>query len=235
MDKRCSLIPPPPFLSGKKWSSDLFGTRPWAEFELISWKWSILSGILHLNSSKGKENSIWNWWGRNINIYSAQLDARSQLSFLLLWRTEQICWRRVMGLAILRRPVHGLGPSLISSHVVNLDSRSRTGIEAQLRFRLCTQMCSLEIFLPNLFLFPIFPSVCFYFIHLKYFYIWGSYAWTQTYAFLGIYIHHCSTYKRNHYQFMSKQWNLFSQTTSLRAKHELRLVCLKLLILLHVV
>jgi hypothetical protein len=41
-----------------------------------------------------------------------------------------------MGLAILRRPVHGLGPSLISSHVVNLDSRSRTGIEAQLRFRL---------------------------------------------------------------------------------------------------
>ena len=156
---------------GKKWSSDLFGTRPWAEFELIFWKWSILSGILHLNSSKGKVNSIWNWWGRNINICFDQLDAGSQLSFSLLWRTEQICWRRVMGLAVLRRPVRGLVPSLISSHVVNLDSRPGTGIEPQLRFRLCTQICSLEIYLPNLFLFPIFPSVCLYFTHLKYFYI----------------------------------------------------------------
>ena len=104
MDRGCSWIPPAPFLSRKKWSSDLFGTRLWAEFELISWKWSVLSDIPHLNSSKGKENSIWNWSGRNIHTYSVrlipdQLDVGSQFSFWSLWRPAQIYWRRVVGLS----------------------------------------------------------------------------------------------------------------------------------------
>lgn len=104
MDGGSSWIPPAPFLSGKKWSLDLFGTRPWAEFEPISWKWSILSDIPHLNSSKGKENSIWNWSGRNIHTYSVclipdQLDVGSQFSFWSLWRPAQIYWRRVVDLS----------------------------------------------------------------------------------------------------------------------------------------
>lgn len=149
MDQRYPFIPPALFLNRKKRSSYLLGTRLWPELELIFWKSFILSDILHLNSSKGKENSILNWSARAIHTYSIMAPLESTW-FLTSWMwglsyysvpreacktvLEECCGHPPFS---TRRTASGLGTCLLSSHFRGLDSRCRSRMRAGLRWSLC--------------------------------------------------------------------------------------------------
>lgn len=169
MDRGCSLILPTPCLSGKKKNDHQTCLAPdhglnlnWSPendlFSQVFCIWIHQKGkkILFGIGEGGISTSILTSWISVIVFVTLEdwtnlLDGGGGSS-----RSQKICaWS---------------WPQSHPAHVVNLDSRPGAGMEAHLRFRLCTQTCSLETYLPSLLLFPSFLSLCLYFIHLKYFY-----------------------------------------------------------------
>lgn len=112
----------------------------------------ILSDILHLNSLKGKENSILNRSVRNLHPYSVMTpweSARILTSWMLglsyhfvsLRRPAKIYWRRVVHISHPQKELW-LGLASVSSlhiSVVNLNPRCGTGIKTELRLSLCAR------------------------------------------------------------------------------------------------
>lgn len=105
VDRWRPLTPPTPFLSRKKWLLYLFGTRPWAEFKLNSWK---AISFLRCSTSEfiQREGKLhWELIREEHSHLFCQLDSwlagccASRMSSCITWRPAKISWGRAVGLS----------------------------------------------------------------------------------------------------------------------------------------